>query len=402
MLNLFSCGSNKESDKQTESVVVIESESDNSEEIEVIPANLEELSTEYKSLIGVLQPSLAEYDYNFPKDWINISQQKEWDEIGFDSNLQGAISRLSFFTFDGVKVGEYRDNATSPFYETELKPQAKDKNFDQSVRLNIFRYPKNGLPLLAINGKVLNANHYRMTVDGRNRQLLISARVDRSSPFINFNDSTSEVPEYDPYKMVTSTSQAFNWDNHNNEAYRDVDDPLAYLAESDPEKYLFVNITMHGVDQEAPMIDLKVDGEEFALIKNTWENEVLSPEEIMTVKKHLFDKTFGQTIYEYNTGVGTPVAAPYVDKYIEMHNSGKSGYHEAGRNEFKFGRDVKINDEKWGRVYRIAQNNDNIELYVFRYGEADKPEKIILPKSSQSNKIKLTFNGKSEELEEIK
>lgn len=84
-------------------------------------------------------------------------------------------------------------------------------------------------------------------------------------------------------------------------------------------------------------------------------------------------------------------------------NKGQSGYHEAGSNTFKFGRDVMINDEIWGRIYHTSKEEDNIILYVFRFGESDKVEKIILPNSSySSDKVELTFNGRREEINELK
>lgn len=320
ILSFPSCGKQKTREAIEIEPIEYENKAPNNWESE-IPNDLDKLSSKYKTLIGVLEPSLVEFEYQFPKEWIDKSQKIDWEERGFDTEFQGIMSRLAHFTFDGVKVGEYKEhNIISPFYRDSLKPKSQDKGFDKSVRLNIFRHPDTGLPLLAINGKVVNVNHFRISQNNHNPHLIISARIDRSNPLLNFNDSSFTLPSYDPYKMITVSTDALKWEGGNQDSYNRITDSNITSAEADPEKYMFVNISMNNAYDESPSIDLDVDGEQFALIKNTWMEEKITPEVVMKVKNNLFDKTFTQTIYEYNSGVGVAVAPGEINQYIEKHN----------------------------------------------------------------------------------
>lgn len=404
-------------------------------------ANFEmELRAERRKEIRLqYQPRLQEYSYSFDSTLVSQSADMtngDWEVKGFTGSENTLLNKLAGAQFDGIDISElYGANQTSELYDSIFRNKTTvPQEANQSIRLNIFRHPQSGMPMIAINGQLINANRMNIYAHEGGKTVEMSFQCLAEHPILDLNNEDADYPKSIPLGLfVYQNKRPFYWypkyikniKRSETPYFRvDIGDPDGYSEDNlywankkieelkneegrkweyyqairkkeaiDPEnndynKYFYIDVTIHNCD-ENPSVSLNFDNREFALVCTCNRPKIseIDPDEIMDVEQYAFG-TYSHKVVANNshldpTDIGGSVTAS---------NLGLYGKSEVARQEVEIGWDTYIDGKIYGRIFETIKLNNGYRFNLFRDGKPYQIETIEIPsKAIFKNKITITY-----------
>lgn len=384
-----------------------------------------ELHNEDYSLLYKYQPRLREYSYKFDKNLITQSSNLtngDWESAGYYGEANVVMNKLAEAQFDGIDVGDLY-GFTSNIYDSLFRnqPDYGHEN-NQSVRVNIFRHPKTGLPMIAVNGRLVNSDRLNVYPHENGYGVDISFRCLREHPVLDLDGDDKDYPNSIPPNLfLYKTSNPFKWNQPNAEqlffAIRRVNETKEKYGESlnyyeavrkmeivdtayNEDKYFFVNINIHN-PQKNPSMSLDFDNRRFALTctnnRRKLEEGEISNLELRDIEKYGFGK-YEHKIVANNTNID-PLN---IEGSVNASNLGMYGKSEVGTEQIIVGRDIYVDGKFYGRIFEIKPSSSGYTFYLFRNGKPNNTEILEIPKREKFNgEIILTKNRRAAHLKKL-
>ncbi len=365
----------------------------------------EELHSEDYTYLFKYQPRLREYNYKFDKDLITRSSDLsngDWESNDFYGDANVILNKLAPAQFDGIDVGD-RYGFSSAIYDSYFRNQTADKKENnQSVRVNIFRHPDTGQPMLAVNGRLVNCDRLNVYPHENGYGVEMSFRALKEHPIIDLEGDDEDYPsKFNRYLFLKSTTKPYLWNEPNEEklffAKRRVQEAKEEYGETsnyydavrkmelvdtayNADKYFFVNVTIHN-PQKNPSMSLNFDNRRFALTctnnRRKLEEGELTNDELKKVEEYGFGE-YEHTVVANNThidptNIGGSVAAS---------NLGLYGKSVAGVQQVVVGRDIYYDGDFYGRIFETEPTSTTYKFHLFRRVEPTDIEILEIPRQN--------------------
>lgn len=374
------------------------------------------------------QPRLQEYKYSFDAEIIDQSTNitnEDWEARGFKSSADIVLNKLAGAQFDGIDVSDvYGKKQSSEIYDSIFRNNTiKPQEFNRSVRLNIFRHPQTGLPMLAINGQLINANRMNIYAHEGGKTVEMSFQCLTEHPVLNLEKEDAEYPHSIPHGLfVYETTDPFYWyakyikrikadeeipgytpveigephgyssnnlywANKKIEELKDKKDyKWAYYQairkkeaidpeNNDYEKYFYVDITIYNCDQN-PSISLDFDNRDFALVctRNRPNISEINTDDIMDIEE------YGFGTYVHRVVANNQHLDPFdIQGSVTASNLGLYGTSEVAREVVEIGWDTYIDNKPYGRIFETIKTANGYKFNILRNGHAYEIESIEIP-----------------------
>lgn len=370
----------------------------------------EEVEDYDSALMLKYQPRLKEYVYTFNRKLIEESAEKtkgDWVSEGFTSTGDAVMSSMAGAQYDGIDVGDkYGEDITSKLYDLYFRNQTKDsKEYNRSIRLNIFRHPESGMPMLAINGKLVNCNRMNINPHQNGKKVEMSFQCIKDHPVLALDGVDKKYPwSIHKWLFLYVTDKPFYWyprelkDRIDCEMELDVlpegysEDEMHYVnsmireyeqepnrdyysylrkkesidpKNNDYDKYFYIDLTFYNCDSD-PCVALNFDGRDFALVCSNNRKSV-SPIPLSDLKK-IERNVWGN--YGHKVVANNQVVDPYnVEGSVRMSNVGAYGKHVAANENVVLGWDTYVDGVPYGRIFEAYNNsNGGYKFNLFRNG----------------------------------
>lgn len=404
-LLLAGCAGNK-NNTTLESDDTIFSSEEESEEMAVDP----KLRLKY-------QPRLQEYNYSFDTEIITQSADMtngDWESRGYTSNPDVFINKLAPAIFNGIDMSDRFSAYPSKIYDKFFRAKSVDNDSaNRSIQMRIFRHPETGMPMLAINGQLVNSDRMNIYCEENGKEARLSFQCLTEKPILNLDEEDSDYPRRYPqglffyvtknpnywYPRDVQTSKQINAKIDNPKGYserelhyakRQIEEleegTYAYYQairkkeaidpeNNDYQKYFYIDITFHNCDQD-PSANVFFDGSHFALVldQNRPKVSEIPLSELAWVEANAFGTYTHKVVANNNnidpTNIGASVAAS---------NLGLYGKSEVAREAVDLGWDIFVDNEFYGRIFETHEISDGLRFYLFRNGEPNHIEVMEIP-----------------------
>ena len=401
------------------------------------------------------QPRLREYKYMFDSTLISRSADLtngDWKSRGFDrvtyyGEANPVMNKIAAATFDGIDLWDFgtKWGKRSEVYDSLFCTQSDDsEECNRSIRLNIFRHPETGLPMIAVNGRLVNCDRMNINAHENGTTVEMSFQCLKDHPVLDLESEDMDYPSsIDPYIFMYTTKRPFYWYAHElqkNASLRagniDIEDgmPRDYTPEklyfakkkidelndglhhseycnavryyesidpnnNDYNKYFYIDLTIYDCNSN-PSVSCTFDGQRFALIcsNNRPVPETPSYEDISKIESEVFGN------YSHRVVANRQNIDPMnLDVSIAASNLGLYGKTEVARELITIGFDTYINGQLFGRIFEVVKEGGRCyRLNVFKNGNPYQIESIIIPDLDYlDGNIILTTRGRHSHLEKL-